>query len=154
MTGDDLPNEHHVVRYVNFRSIRPSNGKPAGSAFSLRDDRPDETGVSVNWLECFNNLTKAQQLDEVRRLLRLEKRKSACLAELNVGATKQHIRSELEDLRFIHKPLDATDKYPADPSHSEITGLPPGNSLSPEAEETIGDMIAACVKDMHPAVIT
>ena len=27
MTGDDLPNEHHVVRYVNFISIRPLERK-------------------------------------------------------------------------------------------------------------------------------
>lgn len=150
MTGDDLPNEHHVVRYVKYRSLL-SNGEPAGSAFCLREDRPDETGVSVNWLECFNNLTKEQQLDKVRRLSRITMRKSGRLAELNVGATKQSIRSELESLRFIHKPLDAIDEYLADPSHSEITGLPPGNS--PEEAEKIGDMIAKCIKTMHPAVI-
>ena len=76
-------------------------------------------------------------------------RKSGRLAELNVGATKKHIRSELENLRFIHAPLPATDEHNADPSHSEITGLPPANS--PEAE-LIGDMMAECIKAMHPAV--
>ncbi len=149
MTGNDLSNEHHVVRYVNFRSIR-TDGKPDASAFSLREDRPDDTGVSVNWLECFDDRTKVQQLDEIRRLSRLTMRKSGRLAELNVGATKKHIRSELENLRFIHAPLPATDEHDADPSHSEITGLPPANS--PEAE-LIGDMMAECIKAMHPAVI-
>lgn len=149
MKGDDLPNEHHVVRYVNHRSQK-SDGSPTGAAFSLRKGRSDETGLSVNWLEYFDSDTKDQQLDEVRRLLRLQKKKSACFAELNVGITKQRVHNELDDLRFIHMPLCATNEHESDPSHSEIINLPPANS--PEAE-LIGDMIAECVQAVHPAVI-
>ena len=149
MTGNDLPNEHHVVRYVKPTGIR-TDGKVNGSEFCLRAHRPDDTGLSVHWLEYFGDLTKTQQLDEVRRLSRVKMRERGRLAELNVGATKQYVRSELESLRFIHTPLNADSDYDeADPSHSEITGLPSGDS--PYAE-LIGDMIAECIKAMHPTV--
>ena len=36
-----------------------------------------------------------------------------------------------------------------DPSHSQITGLPPGDS---DQALLVGDLIAECVTEMHPAV--
>ena len=66
-----------------------------------------------------------------------------------VGATKQH-SSELTALRFVRKPLAAENGYEADPSHSEITGLPQGDS--PQAA-LIGDLIAECIQAIHPAII-
>ena len=53
---------------------------------------------------------------------------------------------ELTALRFVRKPLDAENGYEADPSHSEITGLPQGDS--PEAA-----LIAECIQAIHPAII-
>ena len=50
---------------------------------------------------------------------------------------------------LIHTPLPAEGDYEADPSHSEIVDLPPGNS--PQAA-LIGDMIAECIEAIHPAV--
>ncbi len=149
MTGNDLPDDNHVVRYVKPTSVR-TDGKVDGSAFCLRAHRPDDTGLSVHWLECFRNSTKNEQLAEVRRLARLKMRERGRLAELNVGVTKQYVRSELEGLRFIHTPLVAEGDYEADPSHGEIVGLPPGNS--PHAE-LIGDMIAQSTSAIYPAVL-
>ena len=148
MTGNDLPDEDHVVRYVKPTSVRP-DGVVDGSEFCLREHRPDDTGLSVNWLECFRGLTREKQLAEVRRLSRLNMRKRGRFAELNVGETKQHVRNELKGLRFIHTPLDAEGGPEADPSHSEITGLPPGDS---DHAALIGDMIAQCVQATHPAI--
>ena len=147
MIGDNLPNEDHVVRYVKPTSIR-TNGKVDGSVFCLRWHRLDDTGLSINWLECFKDLTKAGQLAEVRRLARLVMRKRGCLAELNVGETKQHVGNELDTINFYHMPLNSDGKFEADPSHSEIMGLPPGNS---DQAALIGDMIAECIKNTHPA---
>ena len=104
----------------------------------------------MNWLEYFENQTKSQQLDEIRPLIRLTMKRSGRLAELNVGATKVQVGQMLNDLRFIHMPLAADENYAADPSHSEIMGLPAKDS--PEAE-LIGDMIAECVIEIHPAVV-
>ncbi len=72
------------------------------------------------------------------------------LAELNIGKTKQYVLSELEALRFIHMPLLAADDYVADPAHSEIDGLPPGDSPH---TELIGDLIAQTVSAVYPAVL-
>ncbi len=148
MTGDNLPGDNHVVRYAKPTSVR-TDGKVDGSAFCLRANRPDDTGLSVNWLECFRNRKKEEQLAEVRRLARLKMREGGRLAELNIGATKQYVRTVFEGLRFIHNPLAAEGNYEVDPSHSEITGLPQGNS--PEAE-LIGDMIAQSINAVYPAV--
>ena len=148
MTGDNLPGDNHVVRYAKPTSVR-TDGKVDGSAFCLRANRPDDTGLSVNWLECFRNRKKEEQLAEVRRLARLKMREGGSLAELNIGATKQYVRTVFEGLRFIHNPLAAEGNYEAGPSHSEITGLPQGNS--PESE-LIGDMIAQSINAVYPAV--
>lgn len=75
---------------------------------------------------------------------------SGRLVELNVGVTRERIGQRLDELRFIHKPLNADENYEADPSHSEIMGLPPKDS--PEAE-LIGDMIAECVIAVHSAKV-
>ena len=145
MNENDLPDNAHVAHYVKPTS-RHEDGSVDGSAFRLR---PSDNGLSVNWLEYFSDLTKAQQLNEVRRLSRLTMRRRGCLAELGVGATKQYSR-ELAVLRFIHKPLAAENGYEADPSHSEIIGLPQGDS--PQAA-LIGDLIAECIQAIHPAII-
>ena len=145
MIGDELPDDAHVVRYVKSSWISDEDGSIDGEAFRLK---PNESGLSVNWLEWFGNCTKAQQLNEVRRRCRLEMRKSGCLAELNVGVTKQHVLKHAA-LNFIHKPLPAEGNYEEDPSHSELAGLPPRDTL-PAA--MLGDMIAECVENAHPTV--
>ena len=137
----DLPDESHVVRYAAPRHIH-DDGSVDGYIFRLR---PQESGLSVNWLEYFSQLTKPQQLEQVRQLSRLNLRRNGRFAELSVDLA----RRELLDLAFRHRPLEATDQYPADPSHSEIIGLPPGDS--PQAA-LIGDMIAALVQNLHPAL--
>lgn len=146
MTTNDLPDADHVVRYARFIDIL-DDGTLNCSAFQLRKT---ESGLSVNWLECFDDKTKPQQLDEVRRLTRLTMKRSGGLAELNVGITRRNVDRLLDELRFIHMPLNADEKFEADPSHSEIVGLPPKDS--PEAD-MIGDLIANCVIEVHAAVV-
>ena len=104
----------------------------------------------MNWLEYFGGRTKLQQLDGVRPLVRLELRRSGRFAELNVETTLERIRERLDSVRFVHRPLPADSKHAEDPSHSQIEGLPSGET--PEAE-LIGDMIAECVTEVHPAVV-
>ena len=108
-----------------------------------------ETGLSVYWLECFEGFSKSRQLDQVRRLSRLQMRRNGRLAELRVGYTKQYVYGELDGLRFVHQPLAAEGTYGADPSHSEIIGLPQADSSE---AELIGDVIAECVKAVYPTV--
>lgn len=141
----ELPDFAHVVRYVKPTMVF-EDGSVHASAFRLRSN---DAGLSVNWLECFGNCTKSQQLNQVRRLSRLTMSRNGRFAELNVGETKQYIRYECRDMRFAHAPLVATEKYEADPSHSEILGLPSGDSVQ---VALVSQLIAECVKAVHPAV--
>lgn len=146
MIGMDLPDDNHVVRYVKPTHLRKKDGKATGAAFCLR---ADETGLSVNWLEYFHEYSKNEQLAEVRRLSWLNMNKNGRLAELHIATTKLCVRTELEEIGFIHSPRPEDDTHKADPSHCEITGLPLDNS--PESE-MIGDMIAKSVQTTYPTV--
>ena len=145
MKGDSLPDEDRVVRYVPPRRL--IDGEVAdGSAFY---PRPGEAGLSVNWLEALAS-GGTDPLTEVRRLSRLRLRKSGRFAELKVGEVLRAVSEELDTLQIIHDPLDAAEGFPADPSHSQIVGMP---SADTDEALLVGDMIAECVSAMHPAVV-
>ena len=122
MKRENLPTGSHIVRYVKPSMIQ-EDGTADGSDFRLRSARPEEAGLSVNWLEVFGP-DKVRQIDEVRRLCRLHLRPNGRFAEMNVGTIIHQVATELDSLRIIHDPLEATDGFDADPSHAEITGLP------------------------------
>lgn len=148
MIGDNLPDDDHILRYVKATSIR-EDGTVDGSEFRLRPNRPDDTGVSVQWPEYYHELSKDGQLAQVRSVSRLKLGKKARFAELSVGQVKRYVSEELEALRIVHWPLDAEGDHPADPSHAEITGLPPADS---DHAALVGDMIAQCISGLHPAI--
>ena len=143
----DLPAEDHIVRYVKPSMVR-EDGTADGSDFRLRPNRPDETGLSVNWLEAFGP-GKANQLAEVRRLCRLTLKPRGRFAEMNVGTVASRVAEEISTLRIIHAPLEAGSGYDADPSHAEVVGLPPSES---DLAMLVGDLIADCVIEMHAAI--
>lgn len=146
MTGDSLPDSSHVLRYIKPTLIK-SDHTIDGSAFRLR---PKENGLSVNWLEYDQDLDAAKRVENVIALIasRLSISKSGCFAEIPVGRTIEHLAEKHDGVRFIHRPLAATKDHNADPSHSEIERLPAYES---DESALIGDMIAECVKDTHPA---
>ena len=117
-----------------------------GEVFRLRER---DKGLSVNWLECFVGLDKTGQLSEVRRLARRGVSGTYRLAELNVGVLKQHLADEIADLSVRNTPLAATEEHEEDPSHSEILGLP--EVAEEDRSAVIGEMIAECVRALHPA---
>jgi hypothetical protein len=149
MKSELIADAHHVVRYVKPTAI-DADGLVNGSEFQLRSNRPDDVGVSVNWLEYFSNRSKSEQVSEVRRLVRLVTKRLGCFAELNIGRTRNYLAKELSTILFAKDPLESNVNYSADPSHALIVGLPAGNT--PEAE-LIGDMIAECVINRYPAII-
>lgn len=57
MSGNDLPEDDHVVRYVKPRNVE--DGRVSIAEFRLREK---EKGVSMNWLEYYENLMKNQTL--------------------------------------------------------------------------------------------
>ncbi len=147
MTETALHNDDHVVRYARFTDFLDlEDGVLNCSAFQLR---PDEQGLSVNWLECFQGRDKLGQLEEVRNHIQRQLGRNGRLAELNVGFTLEHVSDSVPDIRFVHSPSPPKGQYPADPSHSDIVGLP---LLESPESELIGDLIAECVIELHPTI--
>ncbi len=143
MSGDDLPNDSHVVRYVKPSLI--DDEIVDGSAFVLRDN---ENGLSVNWLEAFGVGDQFIQLNKVRRVCRLKRSRNGRFAKLNVGETKRCVLAWAKeagffvDLCITEEPLARTAKFEADPSHAVITGVPPS---SDDVAMVVGDLIADCL---------
>ena len=148
MKGEDLPKSDNIVRYIKPSMIQ-EDGTADGSNFRLRSSTLDEVGVSVNWLEALEPELNAQ-LSAVRALSRIQLRRNGRFAQLNVGTVFGLVAEELETLSIVHDPLTETGNFDADPSHSLITGLPPGDS---DHAMLIGDLIADCVIAMHPALV-
>ena len=148
MNRDDLPADDQIVRYVKPSMIQ-DDGTADGSDFRLRASRPDETGLSVNWLEAFEP-GNVHQLSEVRRLCRLRLSPRGRFAEMNVGTVLREVATVLGTLRIVHDPLEANERFDTDPSHAQIIGLPPGDS---DHALLVGDLIADCVIAMYPATL-
>ena len=137
MTSGDIPDDNHIVRYVRPTLIL-ENDTVDGSAFLLGSGHRT---LSVNWLEVLGG-DKDFQLNEVRRLIRLNLSKNGKFAELNVGKTKQHVSENAKEVGIVGEPLAGTAESEADPSHAGISGLPAGDS---DEGMLIGDLIAECV---------
>ena len=82
--GDDLPDEDHIVPYIKPTGIS-EDGTVDGSEFRLRPNRPDDTGASVQWLECYHGLPKIEHLAQIRAVARLTLRKKGWFAAISVG---------------------------------------------------------------------
>ena len=141
MSDFDIPDGDHVVRYASPRLVRKNGKVDARELFSLRTG---ETGLSVNWLEWFGELTKSEQLDEVRRRIRLRLRRRGRFVELNVGTAKDRLRRNDIDIRIVHRPSAA------DPSHSQILGLPQEDSAD---AAKASDLFEQCILELHPAIL-
>ena len=136
----DLADQGHIVRYVKPSLIEDETVD--GSAFLLRTA---ESGLSVNWLEAFGGDDQHHQLSQVRRLFRLRLAANGRFAKLNVRQTKEYVLENAQAIGISSAPLDPKDKFKADPSHAEITGVPPCDG---DLAMLLGDLIAECV--MYP----
>ena len=141
MNGPQIPDDDHVVHLCSGGSIDPA-GRVTSTAFFLKDKAEY---VSVNWLEFLRLPTRIEEIAEVRRIL-MEKvtlRRTGRLAVLNVGRTKQKIRTESkQEIQVTHYP------EPNDPSHSGLV-YPAGNAT---VVEYLAQFVADSVVETHPAV--
>jgi len=135
------------LRFVSLKFIE--NGRASPDAFALR---PQDEGVSVNWLGAFGR-DHGRSLDEIRRLRRREVRRSGRLAEMNVddvmsaGAKFPHELSVMRDPLPVEVIMER--RYEADPSHALIMGLLRGDT---EEAMKLRAAISSCVTEMHPAL--
>ena len=145
MNGDALPSSDNIVRYASPSKV--INGKVDGIAFRLRNG---ESNLSVNWLEYFKSLSKTQQLAEVCQIVQLQLNPRGLFAELNVGITQESANQDRIDLRFVHRPQDALDEMPADPSHAQIEI---DMMMERFNSALFADILAKTVQAYHPAVL-
>ena len=115
------------------------DGTVDGSAFRLR---PNEERLSVNWMEYFDQVSEDAQVHLIAQLIRMDTGPNGRFAKLSVGDTKGRVSAPI---RFLLCPLPAECGHEADPSHSEIDGLPPNES---PASEWAGDLLAARVETL------
>lgn len=145
MTHVEIPDNHHVVRYISPGRMM---GEKAGyDAFFLR---PGDTGLSVNWMEWRGGTDKCLQLSKIREFSRLEIKPKGRYAEMIVGNIRKSLKDVTGYADVVHSPLEENGG-PADPSHSEILGIPPGTDDSARAA---AEELADCVERLHPAIVS
>ena len=115
-----LPDADHVAHHCKGSEI--DEGVVLSSAFELRhatDTRPEETELSVNWLEFFKKAERAAAVDEIRKIIQLELKASARFAVFNVGSVRKQINDNPDipnKIDVLYMPEDD------DPSHAGVVG--------------------------------
>lgn len=151
MKGDQLPDPDHVARYCGGSTVEGKEILPP--AFYLG---PNETYLSVNWLEYLNCTNRLDEIKEVRKVLasKLSLGSIARIAVLNVGQVISHVMNNSPDSRelaILHEPIlrevtEESEQEPEDPSHSGI------HNIKPEPEDVlIAELIAQIVLKSYSA---
>jgi hypothetical protein len=141
MRGQKLPDRDHIARLCPPKTA--PNGIITGAAFLLK---PEEDGLSVNWLEFLNCSCREDEIKELRRIYKRKFNrvsKASRIAVLNVGTTCNTVFEQSPDNRRIvvhHQP-----DLPNDPSHSEVFNLR-------DDDELIAELIRRTVQENHPAI--
>lgn len=141
--GDHIPGADHVLRYIKPTQI--DGDVVNGEGFLTR---PGEDAASVNWIEYFDPPIE-NQVAGVRNAVRLNVARAGRLVRLNIGHAIEYVRKNDPMgliLSFVHDPLEANERFAADPSHALIQGIPMQNT--PEAA-IIKDLIAHCILSPH-----
>ena len=124
-----LPDGHHVARYCKPSQV--DDGTPSPDAFL---PRRNEDSLSVNWLEFFGVLSRADAVERVREALRRKAftiKRNGRLAVLNVGDAKTAALSAGRPVRVEHQPTSD------DPSHAGIMGYAAGDVPVAEALQSL-----------------
>jgi hypothetical protein len=143
MKGEPILESGHIARLCKRTSLG-EDGKIDGIAFRIRPRNGiSEPYLSVNWLEYFPEFNRIGQISKIWEILRykLEFKKNAILAVLNVGETRVYVRAKSPDRReilILHEP-EAND-----PSHCGI------HNITLE-DDIIADLIAQKVQETYPA---
>lgn len=125
MKGQNLPDEHHVIRVVPYGKLETDgNGEPTGRLlFSAFQRKEDDEGLSVTWLEYFPG-DRPQQIERAVQAIRASNfkpgRKSA-FAIGGVGPIKQQCLANKRKIRIIHEPVDDNK------AHAELRQFPRDN---------------------------
>jgi hypothetical protein len=119
--GSNLPDEHHVMRYVPWSKLRKDENENVigflPQAFELRDG---ELSLSLNWLEYFSG-DRNQRIRESVNMFRATRDKVGAKSAYGIGnvrRVKEVCDSNGARVRIVYEP-DA-----ANPAHAGIRRLP------------------------------
>lgn len=121
MKGQNLANEHHVVRYVPYsRLLKDATDKPIGVLFSAFQRKDTEEGLSVTWLEYFAGERPTQIIGVVRaiRASEITPGKQSGYAIGRVDAIKAQCTERKHKIRIIHWPVEDNK------AHAELRQFP------------------------------
>lgn len=119
--GQQLSDEHHVMRYVPWTRLRRDGDDNVvgflSSAFVLR---AEEDALSVNWVEYFagNHQSQIEASVKAFRASKLKVGDRSAFGVAVVGTVKQLAQKSGKSIRVVFSPSDAN------PSHTSIQKLP------------------------------
>ena len=127
MNGDEIPDPHHVMRFVPKKYLIPDEeGNPTGGirpeAFQLKPK--DEGRLSVTWLEYFAGDHPVQRVAAVkatRASLTVKPRDGFAVGQ--VGQIKARCASRRHNIRVAHTPVDGNK------AHAEVLQLPENETI-------------------------
>ena len=139
MKGEPVPDQNHISRYCSATRCTET-GAVTGAAFLLR---PNESYLSVNWLEFLQLAGREEEIQLIRSVLRsqLTLGGNARIAVLKVRDVITRVLNETPDstnLSVLHEPLESG------PSHSGIFGMGVEDHL-------IADLISEVILETYPA---
>ena len=148
MTCGNVPSRDHITHYVRPTKVR-DDGSIDGTVF--RESALHDDGISVNWLEFFDEENESERLRAVALSIQRETSYDGIFAEMNVGDVVGCLVARGCSGSVRHDPQDGRNGHGPDPSHCLIQGLP-----TPGSEENMraADAIADCVRAAHvPPVV-
>jgi len=141
MTGDAIPENHHIARLCKPKTLSEV-GKITGAAFVLAQGHKS---LSVNWLECLNCSTRSEEITILQGIYKSKLTRvptNAKIAVLNVEQVRVKVSTESSDRRdlpILHDPEEM------DYSHSGIYNLRYN-------EVEIAELILQTIQEEHPAI--
>lgn len=118
MSQTNVPDTDHVVRYVGWSNVaKDADENVTGILGEAFRRRPNEEGLSVNWLE---RAAAADKLKKTVELLTvgLKVGKKARVAIANVAVFKNVCARRSAKVRIVHIPINGNEP------HSEVRQLP------------------------------
>jgi len=146
-----LDEDELIVRYISPMHMK--GARLCAGAFRLRPNRPEELGLSVNWLGAFD-ASRRHPLAQLRDVfgMRFEIRRNGRFAELRVVDVLRDVyRSEQVKLRVMRTPEPDEPGMCGDPLRAQIFGLPHPKD-DPEAAKRFAMLLIGCVLELHDAV--
>ncbi len=139
---EDLPNHHHIHRFIRKSKLDPESGNINYDAFILENFDGDIC-LSVDWVEhvCGLDLRGIGLLADLQRRLReLKPNSEAPMAIINVGYAKEYVFKEKNGDKTIDIRHWPTNRHDA---HSRIYG-------SVENDEELAYILVDTVLRMFP----